>query len=209
MWELIPSPHDYFTGAAAGRTLGHQWNSVLARIISCWSVRATQRSATTGVELVDGLEVAVDERLVDERPEVLGGLQLGTVRRLEDEADAVGHGEVLGSMPARIVELQHDALLLAGADRLGEVGEHGFEHLLADGVGDVPHRAPCRRLDESGHVEPLEAMVADRDGRSPIGAHTPRVIGFRPMRCSSVAHNLDRRVRMLAPLVGGGALEFF
>jgi hypothetical protein len=33
-----------------------------------------------GIELVDGLEVAIDDRLVDERPEVLGGLQLGGCR---------------------------------------------------------------------------------------------------------------------------------
>ena len=36
-------------------------------------------------------------------------LQLGTVGRLEHELYAVGHGEVLGSMPAGVVELEHDA----------------------------------------------------------------------------------------------------
>jgi hypothetical protein len=44
------------------------------------------------IESLDGLEVAVDQRLVDELPKVLGGLQLGAVGGLEHETDAVGHG---------------------------------------------------------------------------------------------------------------------
>jgi hypothetical protein len=35
------------------------------------------------VEVLDGLEVAIDQRFVDERPQILGRLQLGTVGRLE------------------------------------------------------------------------------------------------------------------------------
>ena len=38
------------------------------------------------VEAVDGLEVCVGERFIDELPEVLGRLQFGAVRRLEHEA---------------------------------------------------------------------------------------------------------------------------
>ena len=34
-----------------------------------------------GVELGEGLEVLVDDRLVDEGPEGFGGLQFGSVRR--------------------------------------------------------------------------------------------------------------------------------
>ena len=82
------------------------------------------------VEVLDGLEVAVDERLIDEGPQMLGGLQLGTVGGLEDEPDAVWNDEVLGPMPAGIVELQHDAPLAPRADRLGEVGKHELEVCL-------------------------------------------------------------------------------
>jgi len=44
--SLIQTPGDHFLapGLASGR--GHQWKSVLWRIICCWWVRATQRSAT-------------------------------------------------------------------------------------------------------------------------------------------------------------------
>src|SRR5258705_12570848 len=94
---------------------------------------------------------------------MLGGLQLGAVRRLKDEADAFGHGEVLRSVPPGVVELKHDPLLVAGSCGLGEVEQDRLEHLLADRVRDVPHGAPRGRLDEARHVEPLEAMMAERD----------------------------------------------
>ena len=47
-----------------------------------------------GIEIVDGVEVGVGERFIDERPQVLGGLELRAVGRLVDEPDAVGDGEV-------------------------------------------------------------------------------------------------------------------
>ena len=65
------------------------------------------------------LDFLLDE--LDEGPRMLGRLQLGTVGRLEHEPDAVGHDEVLGSMPGGIVELQHNALLGTSADRLSIV----------------------------------------------------------------------------------------
>jgi hypothetical protein len=35
--------------------------------------------------------------------------------------------------------------------------------ILADGVGNVPHRPAGCRLDETDHIEPLETMMAERD----------------------------------------------
>src|SRR5262245_36277111 len=104
---------------------------------------------------------------------MFGRLQLGTVGGLEDEADAVGHDEVLGSMPAGIVELQHDALARASADRSGEIGEHELEVDLTDVVGDVPHCMAGRRLDEARYIEPFEAMMADRHGPRANGSPHP------------------------------------
>src|SRR5437667_7508154 len=43
-----------------------------------------------GVEIVDGCEMSIDERLVDEGPKVLCRLQLRAVGGLEDQPDAVG-----------------------------------------------------------------------------------------------------------------------
>ena len=85
------------------------------------------------IEALDGGEAAVGERFVDEPPKMFGRLELGTVGGLEYETNAVGHGEILGSVPAGIVELKHDARVVAGAHRPGKI-EDEFEQLLADGV---------------------------------------------------------------------------
>jgi hypothetical protein len=72
------------------------------------------------IDPLDGVEAAVGEGFVDERPEMLGRLELGTVGGLEYETNAVGHGEVLGFVPAGIVELKHDALVVPGATDLAQ-----------------------------------------------------------------------------------------
>ena len=115
----------------------------------------------------------------------------------------------LGDLSAGIVELQHDALAWAGADRLGEVGEHELEVGLADVVGDVPHRMAGRRLDEARHIEPFEAMMADRHG--PLADGSPHAARDRLQADAMLVRrpDLDLGVRMLAALGGGGALELF
>ena len=161
------------------------------------------------VEILNGLEVAIDEWFVHEGPQVLGGLQLGTVGGLKDEPDAVWNDEVLGPMPTGIVELQHNASLAPRANRLGEIGKHELEVCLADGVGDVPHRPARHRLDEARHVEPLKAVMADRHGalanRRPYAARDRLQADTMLVR----GPDLDRRARMLVPLLRSGAREFF
>ena len=115
------------------------------------------------VEVLDGLETTIGERFVDEHPKMLGRLQFGAVGGLKDEVNSIGDSQVLRAMPAGIVELQHDTLVGSGADQLGKVGENEFEHLLADGVGDVPHRLASLGLDEPCHIKPFETMMTERD----------------------------------------------
>ncbi len=173
---------------------------------------ADELSASTrdhAVEVSESSEVSVGEGLVDEGPEVLGGLQLRTVGRLVDEAHTLGDGEVLGPMPAGVVELQDDTLGWPRADRLGEVGENGRKQRLADRVRDVPHRPAGSRLDEAGEVEPLEAVVADRD--RPLTARRPDPARDRlqPKAMLVRGPNLDRRLGMAALLLARGFGEFF
>jgi hypothetical protein len=161
------------------------------------------------IEALDGRKALIGERLVDERPKVLGRLQFRALGWLEDEADTIGDGQVLRTMLARIVELKHDALLGPRADRLGKIGENAFEHLLADGVGDVPHRLARRRLDESGHIEPLETMMAERDW--PLADRRPHPARDR-LQANAVfvrRPDLNGCARMPAPLLGRRGLEFF
>ncbi len=161
------------------------------------------------VEALDGVEATVGKRLVDERPKMLSRLQLGAVGRLENETDAIGHGQVLRAVPAGIVDLQHDALVGPGANRLGKIRENEFEHLLADGGGDVPHRPAGRGLNEPGDIEPLETMMTEGD--RPLPDRRPHAARDRLETNAVFVHrpDLDRRARMSAPLRGRRALEFF
>jgi hypothetical protein len=91
------------------------------------------------VEILDGVEVAIDKGLVDEGPQVPSWLQLGAVGRLEYELEAVGHPQVLRAMPAALSN---------------EVGQHKLEVGLGYVVGDVRHRGAHRRLDEARTYSP-------------------------------------------------------
>jgi hypothetical protein len=161
------------------------------------------------VEFVEGREVSIGQGLVDEGPEMLGGLQLRTVGGLEDEPHALGNDEVLRSVPAGIVELEDDALARPGADRLGEVGEDLLEQRLADRIGDVPHRLAGGRLDEPGKVEPLEAVMAERD-RS-LAARGPASPRDRLQADAMLVRrpDLDRRRGMAALLLARDFGEVF
>jgi hypothetical protein len=63
------------------------------------------------VDLVEGGEVPVDERLVAQGPQALGRLQLGGVARQVDEPEAVGNRQVRLGVPAGVVEHGHDPAL--------------------------------------------------------------------------------------------------
>src|ERR1700690_3515972 len=131
------------------------------------------------------------------------------MRGLEDEPDAIGHGQVFGTLPACPLELQHDWFVLACAGRFGEVREDGLEHLFADSVRDVPHRAPGGRFDEPPDVEPLITVMANGNGPFAFGCPYPShdrlqadpVLVHRP--------ELDRRLRMALFLFSGSILQFF
>jgi hypothetical protein len=61
--RLIPTPGDHFLAPVVAVGCGHQWMSVLSRILSCWWVLAHDI-----VEIVNGLEVAIDEWLTRRPP---------------------------------------------------------------------------------------------------------------------------------------------
>ena len=65
-------------------------------------------------EIVEGLEGRVGDRFVGRRPEPFGGLQFGRVGRQEAELEALWHHQLLGNVPAGIVEHQDDRILRTG-----------------------------------------------------------------------------------------------
>ena len=115
-----------------------------------------------GVEVGEGVEVLVDDRLVHVDPEGFGRLQLGRIGRQEDEADALRDGERFG-MPAGAVEDEDDDPVAAGPRLAREEGEGVLEELLVDAGRKIPEALAGGGRDEGDDVEPLEAMVAAGD----------------------------------------------
>jgi hypothetical protein len=84
-----------------------------------------------------------------------------------------------------------------------------IEHLLADGIVDVPHRSAARRLDESRDVEPLEATMAERD--QPLADRRPHAPYNRLQTDAVFIHRPDfnGRIRMLSLLLLSRGLNLF
>jgi hypothetical protein len=125
--------------------------------------RLRHRRATTASRIVDGFEVLVGERLVDERPEMFGRLEFGGEGCLVDEPDAVRDGQVFRRVPAGLVELKNDDAVASGAgvacEGFEQLGEEGF----VDAVRQEPDGLAARRSNEGGDIEPFVAMMAERD----------------------------------------------
>ena len=110
---------------------------------------------------VEGGEVPVGDRLVDQGPQALGGLQLRAVRGQEHQGDPVGHGQALRPVPAGVVEHEDDVARAPGADLAREAGEQRLEEPLAQPGREIPDRLAAGRLDEGGDVQPLVAVMAE------------------------------------------------
>ena len=162
-----------------------------------------------GIEIVDGVEVGVGKRFIDERPQVLGGLELRAVGRLVDEPDAVGDGEVLQTVPAGIIELEHDDAVAPGASLAGK----GFEQLCKEGFVDpvrqIPDVLAARRGHECGDVEPFVAVMTERD--RPLADRCPNPAMDRlqadPMLIRGP--DLDRLVGMFVDFFADSLAETF
>ncbi len=169
-------------------------------------------------EILDGLEIGVDQWLVDELPEVLGGLHLGAMRRLKHEPDAVWDCQVFRAVPSSVIELKDDALAPACACRFGEVQKDRLKHFLANRVRNVPDRSPGGRLHEAPHVEPFVAVMAKRYGALALGRPNPPQDGLQadivrsssaPLKVLIHRPDLDGGFRVLLFFFSGSVLQFF
>jgi hypothetical protein len=161
-----------------------------------------------GVELGDGLEVAVDDGLVDMSPECLGWLQLGRVGWQVDEADALGHGERQGVV-AGAVEDEDDDPVSPGAGLAREEGEGILEQFLADAGGKIPEALAGGRRDEGGDVEPLEAVVAAGDRALAARRPDPAEDRLQADPVLVGGEGLDRRAGMALRFLGDDLGELF
>ena len=100
-----------------------------------------QRAASLGdggVEIVDGLEMFVDQRLIDEGPQVLGRLQFGRVRREEYQMEALRHRKQRAGVVAGLIAHEHNALGRASAHRGSEGLPGDAHHGGVDRRGELP-----------------------------------------------------------------------
>ena len=104
-------------------------------------------------------KLGVDDGLVGQRPQPFGGLELGGVGRQEEEDDTLGRFDLLGDVPAGVVEHQDDDLVGAGAGLAGEGLEGFLEGLDVDGVEEIPDHLARVGLDEAVELKPLIAVV--------------------------------------------------
>ena len=119
-------------------------------------------TATLGknlIELLQGLEVFIDDRLVGQRPQAFGGLDLWRVRGQEHQFNALRNLQILGDMPARAVEHHDDVPVGTGADLGGERRQERAEQGGVDAVGDEPHDLAGGGPDEAVQIEPLVAVM--------------------------------------------------
>lgn len=162
-----------------------------------------------GLEIVEGIEAAVDDGLVEDGPERLGRLEFGRIGGQEDEPDGVWHVQVGLGVPARSVEHQDDAALWPGPRLAGKGGEQGLEEGLGDAVGEIPEDLAGGGLDEGGDVEPLEAVMAERDGALATGRPDPPCDRLQADAVLVGGKDLDRPLRMSRGFFGDDLGQLF
>jgi hypothetical protein len=116
-----------------------------------------------GIEVFEGVEVAVGDRLVDVDPEGFCGLQFWGIGWEMHEADAFGHSE-WRFVPTGAVENENDDPISAGTGFSGKELEGALEQFLVDAGPEIPEAFAGGRRDEGGDIEPLEPVVATGDG---------------------------------------------
>ena len=170
--------------------------------------RAAPRS-NGAIEVVDGFEMLVDERLIDKGPEAFSRLEFWAAWRLIDEPDAVWNWKIFRAMPAGIVKLQDDDALAAGTSLTCEGCEQFGKERFVDPVGKVPDRLSARGRDEAGHVEPFVAMVTEGNRPLPDRRPNPAMDRLKAEPMLIRGPHLDGLVRMLGGFFGDRVGEFF
>lgn len=115
------------------------------------------------LQLFDRSDVFIGERFVDQLPQRFRRLQFGRIGRQEDQAHAVWNVEAGFSMPSGVVEDEKDGSIAPGAGLASEAREQRLEKRFRDAIMHIPEGFARRGRDESGHIEPVETMMAQRD----------------------------------------------
>src|SRR4051794_11428563 len=153
-------------------------------------------------EIGEGLEVLVCERLVEDRPQVLGGVQLGGVRGQVGGPYPTWHDQVRLGVPAGAVEPEHDDAIPSRPGLAGKQRQERGEERLGHPVRHIPEGLARGWLHKGGDVEPLVAVVAERDGPLAFGSPDPAQDRLQANAVLVRGPDLDRRVRVLCRFLG-------
>src|SRR5215216_872762 len=171
---------------------------------------AIENAAALGhdlLELSKRPEVPVRERLIQDGPEVFSRLKLRGVAGQVDQPEALGHNQVRCGVPAGVVENEHDDPLSSRPGLAGKQRQQRGEERLGDPVRYVPEHLAGDRLHEGGDVQPLVAVVAERDRPLTLGGPHPAQDRLQADAVLVHGPDLDRLVRVLGPLLGDGLLQ--
>src|SRR4051794_16484220 len=161
------------------------------------------------LEISKRREVLVGEWLVEDGPEVLSRLKLGRVRGQVDGPDPIRHSQVGRGVPAGAVEPEHDDAIPSRPSLAGKQRQQRGKERLGDPVRHVPEGLARDRLHEGGDVQPLVTVVTQCDRPLTFGRPHPAQDRLQPNAVLIRGPDLDRRVRVLGPLLGDGLLQLF
>src|SRR3954462_9522422 len=148
-------------------------------------------------QISEGRKVAVRERLIQNGPEVLGGLKLGRVWGQVDQPDPLRNSQVRLSVPTGAFEPEDDDAILSRPRLTGKQRQPRGKEWLRDPVRDGPEYLAGDRLHEGGHIEPLVAVVTERDGALTVGRPHPAQDRLQPEAVLVGGPDLNRLVRVL------------
>src|SRR5436305_8127739 len=137
------------------------------------------------------------------------GLKFGGVGGKEDQPDSLGNRQVASAMPTSVVEHEDDDAIPTRSGFLSESRQQRFEERLRDAVGNVPETFAGRRRDKRCDVEPLEAVMAGRDGARGDGRPHPSQYRLQSEAMFVGRERLDWDARMRLGFVGDNLGDFF
>src|SRR5215207_5494278 len=167
------------------------------------------------LEISKRREVLVSEWLVEDGPEVFGGLKLGRVRGQVDGPDPIRHSQVGRGVPAGAVEPdprvkpEDDDAIPSRPGLARKQGQQRRKERLGDPVRDGPEGLARDWLHEGGDVQPLVAVVTQRDRPLAFGRPDPTQDRLQADAVLIRGPDLDRRVRVLGSRLSDGLLELF
>src|SRR4051812_42373063 len=204
----VTSQHSFWSWGAEAEVSGTAEEIATALGEEDW-IRLSAGAGDDVLKIGKGREMPVGKRLIQNKPEVLGGLKLGGAWGRVDGPDPVRHGQVGRGVPAGVVELKHEDAIPSRPSLARKQGQQRGKERLGHPVRYVPEGLAGDRLHEGGDVQPLIAVVTERDRPLTLGRPHPAQDRLQPDAVLVRGPDLNRFVRVLSARLSDGLLELF